>query len=496
MRMNGLLRMLTTGACTCALAMAQEAEQTPPPAAEEAPLLQQEEPTAAQKRAAEKALQDAQEPDEHVVSQSRMFSVSGGDSLRMGAIATKADEIKGHVNKLLGMEADWKYAISIRLLGSSTDAPRPNPIRTRISIIGHEPNLQIRIYPGGGIDVDKLSNAIITMLLYERALRDVRADALPESINLPMWLVTGIQQAVLWKTGRADRRLYRNLFERAEMLSPEEIVSTENAWNLDASSRQVYEVSCGVLMMSLINRPGGLVQLRELVADAIMAEGSPKEIIAAHFYELGVDANMLNKWWALELAALSLPRATEALTPMETEEQLNEALTVMFYDEESGTPFPVNADDVYTLSAMPEWRKQMRPCVERLMELSHRCFPGYRAIITEYCRAIGELLNGASPDAVQDILLPLRELRSAYVATSIRGRDYLDWYEITHLGNANKGGFQNYLDAMRLLRRESPGPDTHISRYLEDIEALHTIKAGDALKDVLPSSKKKAKTSK
>ncbi len=480
-----MLAILVSGA-VCARAQSSMPEQ------EEVPLLQQAEPTPAEQRAAEKALAAATaEPDEHVVSQSRMFSVSGGDSLRMGAIASKADEIKGHVNKLLGMEAEWKYGVSIRLLGQPSDPPRPNPIRTRISIIGHEPNLQIRIYPGGGIDVDKLSNAIITMLLYERALRDMRADALPESIKMPMWLVTGIQQAVLWKTGRADRRLYRNLFERAEMLSPEEIVATENAWNLDAASRQVYEVSCGVLMMSLINRPGGLSQLRDMVADSIMAEGNPKEIIASHFYELGIDANLLNKWWALELAALSLPRATEALTPMETENELVEALTVMYYDEDSATPLPVNADDVYTLTAIPDWKKQMRPCVERLMELSHRCFPGYRPIITEYCRAIGELLNGASPDAVQNILLPLRELRSAYVATSIRGRDYLDWYEITHLGHANKAGFRHYLDAMRILRREAPGPDTHISRYLSDIEILHTLQAGDALPDTLRHRAKK-----
>ena len=484
MHIHGLQRWLTTGVLLCSLVAAQEEGG--------GDALLQAEPTAAQQRAAEKALKAASEPDDHVVSQSRMFSVSGGDSLRMGAIATKADEIKGHVNKLLGMEADWKYSISIRLLGAPTDAPRANPIRTRISIIGHEPNLQIRVYPGGGIDVDKLSNAIITMLLYERALREVRPDALPESINMPLWMVTGIQQAVLWKTGKADRRLYRNLFERAEMLSPEEIISTDNAWNLDATTRQVYEVSCGVLMMSLINRPGGLVQLRDMIVASIQEEGSPKDIIASHFYELGIDANLLNKWWALELAALSLPRATEALTPMETEEQLIEALTVMYFDAETETPRPVNADDVYALTALPEWRKHMRPCVDRLTELSHRCFPGYRPIITEYCRAIGELLNGSSPDAVQDILLPLRELRAAYVATSIRGRDYLDWYEITHLGQANQAGFQTYQEAMRLLRRESPGPDTHLSRYLDDIEALHTIEAGQSLSEALKRNKKKA----
>lgn len=78
------------------------------------------------------------EPDQHVVSQTRMFSVSGGDSLRMGAIATKADEVRGAVCRLLGFETDWKYGISIRLVGQPTDPAEPNPIRTRISVIGQE----------------------------------------------------------------------------------------------------------------------------------------------------------------------------------------------------------------------------------------------------------------------------------------------------------------------------------------------------------------------
>jgi DNA repair protein RecO (recombination protein O) len=69
----------------------------------------------------------------------RMFSVSGGDSLRMGAIATKADEVRGAVCRLLGVDTTWKYGISIRLIGRSTDPAEPNPIRTRIRIIGNEP---------------------------------------------------------------------------------------------------------------------------------------------------------------------------------------------------------------------------------------------------------------------------------------------------------------------------------------------------------------------
>ena len=42
--------------------------------------------------------------DEHVVSHSKLFSVSGGDSLRMGAIATRADDLYNQVYKLLQLE--------------------------------------------------------------------------------------------------------------------------------------------------------------------------------------------------------------------------------------------------------------------------------------------------------------------------------------------------------------------------------------------------------
>lgn len=457
----------------------EESEESEP----QSGITTQPDPTRTERRKVEAALQ---EPDQHVVSQSRMFSVSGGDSLRMGAIATKADEIRGSVCRLLGVDTTWKYGISIRLIGQSTDPAEPNPIRTRISIIGQEPNFQIRIYPGGGIDLDRLTNAIITMTLFERALCTQRADSLPENVHIPQWLVTGIQQAVLWRSGKADRRLYRNLFDKAEMLSPEEIISTQDIRKLDASSRQVYEVSCGVLIMCLINRDGGQAQLRELISESALADGSPREIITAHFHELGIDAGMLNKWWALELAALSIAPATEMLTPMETEKQLAEALIVLHYDKETLTPRPISADNVYDLVELPEWRAQIRPCIDRLMELNLHCFPGYRAIITEYCRALAALLDGTPTDEVQNILGPLRELRAAYITTSLRARDYLDWYEITHLGRSrHKEGFASYLETMRMLRRESPGPDTPISRYLQDIEELCNLKSGEELPERL-----------
>ena len=423
--------------------------------------------------------------DEHVISHSKLFSVSGGDSLRMGAIASRADDLYSQVCKLLQLEKNHKHLISIRLLGKSTDAPSLRPIRTRINIIDGHPNFQVRIYPGGGIDLDRMDKAIITMILYEHVLRDLDPGAYPEHIGLPGWLIAGMQQAVLWKSGRAERRIYQELFNRSEMLSPQEMISIEQPEKLDAASRQVYEVSCGVMLMSLIDREGGLEQLKNLLDNAATADATPVETITEHFHELGVDSSLLNKWWAIELANLALPRATESMAPLETEKMLQEALTIMYFDPETEVPRPVSLDDAYALTELPNWQKLVQPAIARLVSLSYTCFPGYRPIITEYCKVITQLTNGAHPDEVQNNLGPLQELRQAYYSAAIRGRDYLDWFEITFTGNERGRTFDSYLETMQLLRRDNPGPDTAMSRYLDDIEALYHQKEGEPLPDSL-----------
>lgn len=474
-------------------------EKTAESAAEPAPYVSEEEEAllrelAAARTAASGAPPQAARADQHVVSQSRLFSVSGGDSLRMGAIASRADDVFKRVCHLLTFDTTWKHAISIRLLGQHSDPPRLNPIRMRVRIIGGQPNFQIRIYPGGGIDLQKLDSAIISMVLYERALRELEADAYPDNIQLPEWLLAGIRQAVLWKNGQIDRELYRNLFNRSEMLPPEEIISIENPGRLDAATRQVYDVSCGVLVMSLLDSPGGAIQLKALITEGAFEESTPREMITRYFHELGVDDSMLDKWWALELAALALPKASEALTPLESEQQLTEALSLVYFDDELGIARSVSLDNVYRLQELPDWQNHLRPCVERLVALSATCFPGYRPIVIEYSRVLGDLLSGADPDKLQEILGPLSELRRSYVAASVRGRDYLDWYEITHLGHTNTRSFDSYLSAMELLRREDAGAETALSRYLEDIESLHLQKAGEPLPSRLQKQIKAAVT--
>lgn len=437
--------------------------------------------TAEERRRARESAPTRVEKDQHVVSQSRLFSVSGGDSLRMGAIATHADGVYSRLCSLLELPRDWKNAISIRLVGQPTDQPVRNPIRMRVTIIGGAPNFQIRIFPGGGIDLERLNDAIVTMVLYERALRDLSADAFPDEVSLPQWLVSGIQQAMLWRAGKADKKLYRNLYDRAEMIPPEEIIGIEHPERLDAASRQVYDISCGVLVMSLLDSPNGLDQFKSLLSEAAVTDLPAKDFIAAHFTELASNKDMLDKWWALELAALSLPKASDAMSPLESEKQLAEALTVVYFDSETESARTVSIDNAYDLMEVPDWENLLRPNIERLVSLSATAFPAYRQIVIEYCRVLSSLINDKDPDAAQNTLGPLKELRAAYTAAATRGRDYLDWYEITHLGHTDTRSFDTYLEAMHAMRMETEGAETPISRYLRDIETLQHLKADDPL---------------
>lgn len=434
--------------------------------------------------------------DAHVISQSRVFSVSGADGLRVGAIAARADDVRAQLCRLLDIPQKKHFNISLRLVGKTSD-PRVFPrMKQEIDLIGSTPSLTLLIQAGGGVDVAELGKGIIAISLYEYALRDVDVEALEGSISIPYWLLTGIQQAVLLRGGKIDRHVYEQLFDRAEMLSPEQIISNKKPWDLDAASRQVYETSCGVLVLGLLGQNGGNVRVRDMLRESILQEGDLLEVLQQHFHEVGLSDNALAKWWALELANLAVPKTTETMTPLETEERLLDALRMTFVDPESGVPEQISLDDAYRVVQMPDWKSQILPIPQALSAMSVRCFPTYRPFIMEYVRAINLLLKNEAPDEVQNIMGPIREMREAYVVAALRVRDYLDWYEITHTGRSNQAAFTSYLDTMAMLRQEQLTTDTPISRYLRDIEGLYKLPVDELLPDRMRKELKELKSSK
>lgn len=411
-----------------------------------------------------------------VISKSGQFTVTAADSLLAGAVAIKADEIRNELIRLLSLPKTFKHKICINLVGRADSPSVSQPIRSHINIIPGELSYEIRVHLGGGINLEKLHTEIISMLLYERSLRNINTEAFPDEVTLPPWLLTGIDQAILWNTGKIDRNIYSSLFKRAEMLNAEQILGYKSPETLDASSRLVYNASCGVLIMSLLNQKGGKDALLSLLDQAVLGEGDLREIIERNFQSFRLNDAALHKWWALQLAQLSTPKVTESLSPTETEKRLTEALLFIHYDEDTQTPLPISLDDVEAAVSLPDWQAQSRRVLDQLVHLSIRCFPGYRPIIAEYCRMIAALQNGMSAENAIQMVAPLIELREAYITASLRARDYLDWYEITHLGNRS-ASFSSYLDTMKILRSAPEHARTDISDYMDDIQALYRLPA-------------------
>ncbi|QWO91666.1 hypothetical protein J5W64_04445 [Candidatus Akkermansia timonensis] len=218
------------------------------------------------------------------ISSSKQFHVIGQDALLAGAIASRADSMRTALLKILKQPNEWKNRIIIRLLGEPGTPVPPNPIRMQTTILGDAITYNIYIHLGRGINQDRLRNAVISTLLYEMMLRNIDPEGLPEQVSLPAWLITGLEQAVLWQTNEADRTLYSTLFQQDGIMSPDDILkSREPEKELDATSYAAYQTSCGALMLCLLNQKNGPEGMKQLLDQAILGGGRSQKPHQAPF---------------------------------------------------------------------------------------------------------------------------------------------------------------------------------------------------------------------
>ncbi|MBT8779105.1 hypothetical protein [Akkermansia muciniphila] len=412
------------------------------------------------------------------VSASKQFHVIGMDALLAGAIATRADSIRAALVKILKQPDEWKNKIIIRLVGEPGSPVPANPIRLQTLIVGSSLSYNIFIHLGRGINQDRLRHGIVSTLLYEMMLRAVDAEGLPDEVTLPPWLISGLEQAVLWHNNEADRAMYSTLFQQSGIMTPEEILNCkEPEKELDATSYAAYQTSCGALVLCLLNQENGPEGMKQLLDQAILGNDDPKNLIRRHFPQLNLTPSSLHKWWTLQLSRMATPPLTETLTITETERHLQEALTLVKYDPDTRTTATFPLDDLEQAHSLTDLNRQLSNISGSLLNLSRRCFPAYRPVIVEYAKLAALMQTGRihSREAAPKIS-QLREIRELSMKTARRVRDYMDWYEINTRTGTGKT-FASYAAAVKLLREQDQPANTPISRYLDDIEKLYTLPA-------------------
>jgi hypothetical protein len=427
------------------------------------------------------------------ISRSGMFRVSGGGQAQRSSVALMLEQRKEDFEALLrdrDTDAEKRAAKRAGFFENTGGGVDPFKVPVDITIAagpGKRPVdyglvytadafvLGIRIDPERGIDHDLLERAALTVLLYERSLRDVKPGEFTDPLVVRPWLVEGLAEAAKWRTGRADRRIYEGVFKRGGGFTMDELFELpERSFNqLDGASRLAFRALSGALVMALLEQPGGRGSFRAFCGEAARFSGEMPVLLRKHFPDLNLSERSLAKWWALTLAKLVQPQLSEVLPIRETELALVEALQFHSRDED-GNAVNRGIEEWQTIAALDagERGEAVRPAEHALIRLSYRRFPSYHPLIEEYQRILRDLVNGET-DEIAERLAGLAEQRQIRVERALQARDYMDYFEISRARSLS-GEFDDYMRLKKELElRPRPPRRDRLSDLLDTMQKVY-----------------------
>lgn len=408
-------------------------------------------------------------------SRSNQFIVTGINKSQSISLCSTCEEIKTQLLDFLKEKDEWKGLIVISLIGKYGDPIPSGPlVKNAIHLIGGVPTFTLTVHIGKGLDDALFRSKITETLIYERALRRIKPDLIPTEIQVPTWLVFGMHEALEWKRGTADKHLYSMLFERGEILSLENIFKIKSPLTeLDASSRGVFNASCGALVLCLLNQGGGNDAFKNLLDKSLFSDIEPELLLKQHFPGLHLSKNSLHKWWSLQLAGMATQPLTESLSILASEARLAEILTVPYFNGKEKLITELSPEHYYTLLKLPQSTRQnlLQPVLTNLLQISYRVFPTQRSLVISYITIIESLIEGKPLDNWQKELAKLAKQRQEHLRAGERSRDYIDWFSIV-TASKTSGNFDSYRRTMEILRAPKPRPKDNLTEYLDDIEKL------------------------
>jgi hypothetical protein len=414
---------------------------------------------------------------DRAISASKQFSVTGGDKGQRGSLALEAEEIRTGFHQLLGLEnPPVVVPIEIILHGKAGDPARKRPLAYQLRYTKDTFLLEIHVDLSRGIDRDRMERAILSGLLYQRSLMEVKPGTLDSRLLVPVWLVEGLRETQKWRAGKGDRKVYEGVFKQDGMFTLDQLMSTSEAGfeRLDGASRVGFRALSGAMVMALLEQPRGQEAFVSFCNEVARFDGEMPILLRQHFPELNLSEQSLAKWWALTLARLADAPLTEALGVAETENLLSEALRIRYRTDDgvlANVPFE-QWDDVL-LDEETERFAAVRPAQESLTRLSYRCFPSYRPLILDYHQALIDWASFRNLGDLNELLAELSESRTLMLGRSVRARDFLDFKEIADATELS-GSFEDYIRLIdELKERPRPEREDPISKYLDTMERVY-----------------------
>ncbi|WP_038169625.1 hypothetical protein [Verrucomicrobium sp. BvORR106] len=197
-------------------------------------------------------------------------------------------------------------------------------------------HLQINVELRKEFNTEDFSKELVRMLLAERILRNHKEVQTTRSQLLSGWLLTGVTQAMEFRSRSRPSALFAAVFRSGQVYSIDRIIEA-NPKELDALARGIYETSSCALVLALLDQVDGSARFSRFLSGLANGKKGDRELLKEHFPTLGVSKNSLEKWWTLQMASLATPSTFEAMNYLQTEEALEPALTFRVPEQHSNS---------------------------------------------------------------------------------------------------------------------------------------------------------------
>ena len=429
------------------------------------------------------------------------FIIWGGTRSQRSSLFTAAGLVRRAVLDALHLPDAWSHPILIQLREPlAADTESPPPVWTVVSQVEGGFRLEINLAPRRqSVPGPLLRENLVRAILADQVLKGKEAlDLTGAATPPPDWLLHGTLALMDYRELGRLSDTFSRVFRLGRVLSVQDILNADPV-GMDSLSMTIYRVSCGGLLMMLVEQPKGPEHLAKLLPALAHAGTDQASLIERAYPNLGGSVNSLSKWWSLQIASLSQPGMDEAQKPAETERQLAEALVLRYLPpplvqkktraldrlfsrnkppaspSETGArgtelvPLSCGMADYAKVLSLPEPAPVFRQVELSLTKLMLRAHPVYRPIILEYQEAVRSLAKGKAGKDLPASLARLETTRQRLGTTMQGVEDHLDWFEATQ-SHAPTGSFEDYLKAADELEKPRPPRGDAISRYLDEVE--------------------------
>lgn len=398
------------------------------------------------------------------------FRVLGGNAATRRSFASMAEEIATGYTRLLAGNAGKSLPITIQLHDPAVVSPLNASVRDALESIGENFRAVIHIRLDAGATPEACRAAVIRCLLAGDILQGRRAEEVRSGNLVPAWLHRGILAALDYRELGGRSPVAATVFARGRAFPVEKLLK-ENPDGMTAAGLAAYDASACGLLLTLLELDKGGGRFRRLLADFASFNTEAGTQIRHHFQEMAESDRALEKWWALQVAQMARPGATDFLSAAESERLLARALLTEWTPPEKSAAETVvlGLPDMIALPDKAERLRVLRQTWVAVRALGPRVHPLFRPV-AEAHRSLIEDAMGGKTKALPERLARLDEERASLAARLDAIDDYLNWWEVTK-GRGATADLHRYREAMK-AKPAAARQDDPIGAYLDGAARL------------------------